>query len=121
MPRCYGNPTFTLMIELLPNAPLQCDRRLQHDRARIPALQYLPGDRECAGWFATAHFAGGNLAVTLFDPNSVIQSQITYAGVNAHAFGFYLCEPGRDVLLRGLAQWRFPAPPDLHGYRQQFR
>jgi hypothetical protein len=45
------------------------------------------------GWFATAHFGGGNLTVTVFDQNAVIQGHSTYVGVNAHAFGFYLTSP----------------------------
>lgn len=45
------------------------------------------------GWFASAYFYGGNLTVTLFDQNAVIQGQTIYPGVNSHAFGFYIQGP----------------------------
>jgi hypothetical protein len=88
----YGNPTFTLMIELIPNAPFNTIGVYNTTVPASPLFSIFPGTAS-AGWFATAHLAGGNLAVTLFDPNSVIRSQITYAGVNALAFGFYLVSP----------------------------
>jgi hypothetical protein len=57
-----------------------------------PLFNVFPGTAS-AGWFASAHFAGQPDG-TLFDQNSVIQGQITWAGVNANAFGFYLVGPG---------------------------
>jgi hypothetical protein len=88
-----GNATFTLMIELTANA---ANNAIGVYNAGVPApalRNIFPGGAS-AGWFATAHFGGGNLTVTVFDQNSVIQGQITYAGVNANAFGFYLVGPG---------------------------
>jgi hypothetical protein len=82
-----GNATFTLMIELTANA---ANNAIGIYDAAVPVLHNVFPGSASAGWFATAHFAGGNLTVTVFDQNAVIQGQITYAGVNPNAFGFYL-------------------------------
>jgi hypothetical protein len=88
-----GNAEFTLMIELAGNAA-QNAIGVYNSQDPFPVLfQVFPGAAS-AGWFATAHFAGGNLVVTLFDQNSVFQGQSTYNGVSSTHFGFYLNGPG---------------------------
>lgn len=88
-----GNASFTLMIELTANAASNAIGVYNTNMVVSPLFNVFPGTAS-AGWFASAHFAGGNLTVTLFDQNSVIQGQIMWAGVNANAFGFYLVGPG---------------------------
>ena len=89
-----GNATFTLMIELTATANVNSIGIYNTSGPPVPPLfQVFPG-AATAGWFATAHFGGGNLVVTLFDNNSIIQGQTFYAGVNANAFGFYISGPG---------------------------
>jgi len=89
-----GNATFTLMIELSGNAGGNAIGVYNSNGPVVPPLyQIFPG-AATAGWFATAHFASGNLTVTLFDQNSVIQGQNFYAGVDANGFGFYIAGPG---------------------------
>jgi hypothetical protein len=86
-----GNTDFTLMLE----SPIGAGNSVgvYNGPAAIPTLfQVFPGAAG-PGWFATLHFAGGNLVVTLFDQNSVIQGQNFYAGVNQNAFGFYTQGP----------------------------
>lgn len=102
-----GNATFTLMIEL---AGFAASNNIGIYNAGSPAPLFLvfPGAAS-AGWFAAAHFGGGNLVVTLFDNNSIIQGQAFYPGVNANGFGFYLQGPGgtfysQDALNGGVAQ-----------------
>jgi len=84
-----GNATFTLMIELTANAPFNAIGVYNTALVAPPLYNIFPGSAS-TGWFATAHFGGGNLTVTLFDNNSIIQGQITYAGVSPNAFGFYM-------------------------------
>ena len=84
-----GNATFTLMIELTANS-LQNAIGIYNTGVPVPALHNVFPGSASAGWFATAHFGGGNLTVTVFDQNSVIQGQITYFGVSPNGFGFYL-------------------------------
>jgi hypothetical protein len=85
-----GNATFTLMIELSATANTNNIGVYNAGGPAVPPLyQVFPGAAS-AGWFATVHFGGGNMVVTLFDNNSIIQGQAFYAGVNANAFGFYL-------------------------------
>src|SRR5262249_51449813 len=88
-----GNATFTLMIELTANAANNAIGVYNASLVVPPLNNVFPGSAP-AGWFATAHFSGGNLRVTLFDNNSVIQGQITYPGMPANGFGFYLVGPG---------------------------
>jgi hypothetical protein len=89
-----GNSTFTLMIELAGNAPNNAIGIYNTNGGPVPPLfQVFPG-AATAGWFATAHFSSGNMVVTLFDNNSIIQGQTFFAGVNANGFGFYLQGPG---------------------------
>lgn len=89
-----GNATFTLMIELAGNAGSNAIGVYNSNGpANPPLFQIFPG-AATAGWFATSHFGSGNLVVTLFDQNSIIQGQTFYAGVNANGFGFYLQGPG---------------------------
>jgi hypothetical protein len=88
-----GNSTFTLMVEFAGNAGSN-GIGVYNAADAVPALfQVFPG-AATAGWFATCHFAGGNLVVTLFDNNSIIQGQVTYGGVSQSNFGFYLQGPG---------------------------
>lgn len=104
-----GNSTFTLMIELAGFAGSNTIGIYNtNDPPNPPLFQVFPGAAS-AGWFATAHFGNGNLVVTLFDNNSVIQGQSFYAGVNPNAFGFYLQGQGgtfysEDSRNGGLAQ-----------------
>lgn len=89
-----GNSTFTLMIELAGNAAANnIGIYNTNDPPNPPLFQVFPGAAS-AGWFATAHFGSGNLVVTLFDNNSLIQGQTFFANVNPNAFGFYLQGPG---------------------------
>jgi hypothetical protein len=89
-----GNSTFTLMLELGANAPANNIGVYNTNAGPVPPLfQIFPG-AATADWFATAHFAGGNMTVTLFDNNSLIVGQTFYPGVNANGFGFYLQGPG---------------------------
>ena len=86
-----GNSDFTLMIELSGNA--QANSIGIYNVGQPPLFQVFPG-AATAGWSALAHFAGGNLTVTLFDNNGVPQGQTFYPGVNKDDFGFYLQGPG---------------------------
>jgi hypothetical protein len=88
-----GNSTFTLMVEFAGNAASNNIGVYNAGAAVPPLFQVFPGAAS-AGWFATCHFATGNMVVTLFDNNSVIQGQTTYLGVTANDFGFYLQGPG---------------------------
>lgn len=89
-----GNASFTLMIELAGNAPANNIGIYNTGAGPTPTLfQVFPGAAS-AGWFATVHFGGGNLTVTLFDNTSAIMGQTFYSGVNANGFGFYLDGPG---------------------------
>jgi hypothetical protein len=89
-----GNATFTLMIELSAAAAGNAIGVYNVSGPPVPPLfQIFPG-AATAGWFATAHFGGGNLVVTLFDNNSIIQGQNFYPGVDANGFGFYVAGPG---------------------------
>jgi hypothetical protein len=97
-----GNTTFTLMIELTTSNATQNAIGV-YNIAPVPnppLFNIFPG-LASAGWFATAHFAGSNLTVTLFDQNAVIQGQITYFGVTPNNFGFYLTGPGVPLLVQG--------------------
>lgn len=86
-----GNATFTLMIELTAAASAANNAiGIYNTGVPVPPLFNIFPGAATAGWFATAHFAGGQMTVTVFDQNSVIQGQITYNGVNANGFGFYL-------------------------------
>lgn len=89
-----GNSTFTLMIELTGNANANSIGIYNTGGPPNPPLfQVFPG-AATSGWFATAHFAGGNVVVTLFDNNALIVGQTFYPGVNANGFGFYIQGPG---------------------------
>ncbi len=88
-----GNAEFTLMIELAGNAASNAYGIYNTTLASPPLLQVFPG-AATAGWFATVHFSGTTVVVTLFDNNSIIQGQTTYGGVDPTHFGFYLQGPG---------------------------
>jgi hypothetical protein len=89
-----GNATFTMMIELAGNAASNNIGVYNSNAGASPTLfQLFPGAAS-AGWYVTAHFAGGNLSVALFDNNGVYQGSNSYSGVNANGFGFYLQGPG---------------------------
>jgi hypothetical protein len=103
-----GNATFTLQIELTAAAAANNIGVYNAGLAAPPLNQIFPG-AAAAGWFATCHFAGGNLVVTLFDNNSIIQGQNFYAGIPANNFGVYLQGPGgtfysQDARNGGVAQ-----------------
>ena len=88
-----GNAEFTLMIELAGNAPFNSIGVYNASAPPFPPLfQVFPGVAQ-AGWFASAHFGAGNLVVTLFDQNSIIQGQTFYPGVDPTNFGFYIQGP----------------------------
>lgn len=88
-----GNAEFTLMIELAGNAPFNSIGVYNALAPPFPPLfQIFPGIAQ-PGWFASAHFAFGSLVVTLFDQNSIIQSQSLYGGVDPNNFGFYIQGP----------------------------
>lgn len=89
-----GNAEFTIMLELAGNAPVNGIGIYNTlDPPNPPLFQVFPGAAG-PGWFATAHFASGNLTVTLFDNNSAFLGQTFYAGVDAAHFGFYVQGPG---------------------------
>jgi len=88
-----GNSTFTLMVEFAGFAGSNNIGVYNASAAVPPLFQVFPG-AAAAGWFATCHFASGNMVVTLFDNNSVFQGQTTYLGVDPNDFGFYLQGPG---------------------------
>lgn len=88
-----GNATFTLMIELTANAANNAIGIYNTGGPVNPPLFNIFPGTASAGWFATTHFGGGNLTVTLFNQLSVIQGQITYGGVNPNGFGFYITSP----------------------------
>ena len=88
----YFNPTFTLYLEFFANTPFNAIGVYNTTVPISPLFSIFPGTTS-VGWFALAHFAGGGLTVTLFDQNSVVRSHVTYPGVNANAFGFYLVSP----------------------------
>ena len=89
-----GNATFTLMIEYAGNAASNNLGVYNANAGPSPTLfQVFPGAAS-PGWYATAHFGGGNLSVALFDNFGVYQGSNSYSGVNANGFGFYLQGPG---------------------------
>ncbi len=88
-----GNATFTVMLEQAGNAPLNSIGVYNGDVANPVLFLVFPG-AATQGWFATLSFSGGNLMVTLFDNNSIIQGQTYYTGVISSKFGFYLQGPG---------------------------
>jgi hypothetical protein len=89
-----GNSTFTLMIELTGNANQNAIGIYNTSGPPVPPLFQVFPPAATAGWFATAHFQGGNMVVTIFNQNSIIQGQIFYPGVDANGFGFYIQGPG---------------------------
>jgi hypothetical protein len=101
-----GNTDFTLMLKTPPGA----GNAIGIYNAGLPAplFQVFP-PVAMSGWFATLHFQAGNLIVTLFNQNSVIQGQFFYPGVNPNNFGFYTQGPGglwfsEDLLNGGAPQ-----------------
>lgn len=95
-----GNTDFTLMLE---TGIGQYEAFGIYDATapigpNPPLFQVFP-PYAVAGWFAALHFGGGNLVVTLFDQNSIIQGQTFYAGVNPNAFGFYIAGATSFILL----------------------
>ena len=88
-----GNSTFTLMLE---DAGFAANNALGIYNSADPGptlFQVFPGVA-APGWFATLHFSGGNMVVSLFDATAAFQGQTAYAGVNKSSFGFYLQGPG---------------------------
>ena len=58
-----------------------------------PLFQVFPGGA-VAGWYATLHFGGGNLVVSLFNQNSIFMGSTVYPGVSPNSFAYYLQGPG---------------------------
>jgi hypothetical protein len=58
-----------------------------------PLFQVFPGGA-VAGWYATLHFAGGNLTVSLFNNLAVFMGNTFYPGVDRNNFAFYIQGPG---------------------------
>jgi len=85
-----GNTDFTLMLK---TGLGQGDAFGVYNAASGPPLFQVFPAGAVAGWYATLHFGGGNLIVSLFDQNSVFQGQSFYPGVNQNNFGFYIQGP----------------------------
>jgi hypothetical protein len=85
-----GNADFTLMLK---TGLGQGDAFGVYNAAVGPPLFQVFPAGAVAGWFAQMHFALGNLVVTLFDQNGIIQGQTFYPGVSASNFGFYIQGP----------------------------
>jgi hypothetical protein len=102
--------TFTLMIELAGNAPVdELGLYNASDPNPTPTLfQIFPG-AATAGWFATATFyPSGDLIVNLFDNTATLQGNVHYAGVDGTKFGFYVKNPGGTFFTddaRNLGGW----------------
>jgi len=89
-----GNATFTIMIEFAGNAASNNIGVYNIADGPVPTLfQVFPG-AAAPGWYATCHFASGNLTVSLFDNTAAFQGNTVYPGVSANNFGFYLQGPG---------------------------
>jgi hypothetical protein len=89
-----GNTDFTLMLKNHLGMNASVGVYNGNDPNPIPALfQVFPGGA-VAGWYATLHFGGGNLIVSLFDQNSTFMGQTFYPGVDQNNFGFYIQGPG---------------------------
>lgn len=90
-----NNATFTLMIELAGNAPVNNIGIYNASAAVPPLYQVFPGAAS-AGWFATCSFRNApvRVVVNLFDNNAAFQGSTTYLGADASNFGYYLQGPG---------------------------
>jgi len=86
-----GNTDFTLMLK----TPIAQGNSVgvYNGPAAVPALFQVFPPGSVPGWFATLHFSGGNLVVSMFDQNSLFVGQNFYAGVNPNSFGFYTLGP----------------------------
>jgi hypothetical protein len=92
-----GNSTFTLMIELTGNAAANAIGVYNSNSGPVPTLRQIFPGAATTGWFATAHFAGGNMIVSLFDNNAVFQGQTGPFAVDANGFSFYLARTGTTI------------------------
>jgi hypothetical protein len=100
-----GNSTFTLMAQLTPgSAANEIGVYNAYDAA--PTLFTVLPAGAGAGWYATVHFGGGGLSVTLFDNNAVFQSSTNYTGVTQSKFCFYIKGPNGTFYSQ---DWRNPS------------
>ena len=90
-----GNSTFSLMIELAGNAPVNNIGIYNGGLVAPPLYQVFPGAAS-AGWFATASFRDGpvRVVINLFDQDAAFQGTVTYLGADRTNFGYYLQGPG---------------------------
>ena len=89
-----GNSDFTLMLKNHLGTNASVGVYNGKDPNPIPALfQVFPGGA-VAGYYATLHFAGGNLTVSLFNQNAAFLGNTFYPGVDQNFFGFYIQGPG---------------------------
>ena len=87
-----GNASFTLMAEMTGNAANN-EVGVYNTPDASPTLFPIIPPNALPGWYATVHFAGGALSVSLFDNNGVYQVTNNYPGVNQATFGFYIKGP----------------------------
>ncbi len=88
-----GTTTYTVMIELSPNAAIN-SFGLYNGGAVIPPLFLLISGPVVPQGFSTATFQPGNiLVVNRFDDNGNFLSSTTFGGVDPTNFGFYLSTP----------------------------
>jgi len=111
-----GNTDFTLVLKQ--GAGNASSIGVYNGAAASPPLYQVFPPAAVSGWYATLHFAAGNLIVSLFDQNSVFQGQTTYLGVNQNDFGFYDAGPcgtwySQDVRNGGpqMLAWASPGTP----------
>ena len=86
-----GNTDFTLVLKQ--GAGGASSIGIYNGNLASPPLYQVFPPAAVAGWYATLHFGGGNLVVSLFDQNSVFLGQTTYNGVNPNEFGFFTAGP----------------------------
>jgi hypothetical protein len=90
-----GNSDFTLMLETgLGAADAIGVYNALAPMGPVPPLFQVFPPYAAVGWYATLHFTGLTLVVSLFDNNSTFQGQTAYNGVDADAFAFYISGPG---------------------------
>jgi len=86
--------TYTIMVELSPNANLNDVGMYNAGAGGAPPLYLLLPGAFPADAFATATFMSGNvLAVRRFDQNAILVSTQNYPGVDPTAFAFYIQGP----------------------------
>jgi hypothetical protein len=95
-----GNAAITLMVELTADAGVNTIGIYNGSNPTPPLYQVFPG-AATAGWFAVMSFrtAPDRVVVNLFDSNAVLQGTVTYLGVDANNFGFYITNPSTGQTL----------------------